>query len=60
MFLRAPEVAKLLNIGRRTLDTMKSKGEFPPADYAKGRKIRLWRRDTVDAWIAANCGGSKR
>lgn len=35
----------------RTIYRMISTGEFPKADAEIGRKIRLWRRETVERWV---------
>jgi len=39
-------------LGERTIFRMISAGTFPKADVAIGRKLRLWKRETVEAWIA--------
>jgi excisionase family DNA binding protein len=45
-----------LPLGATTIFRMISAGKFPAADMQHGRKIRLWRRETVEAWIAeSNC-----
>ena len=41
-----------LPVGTRTLFRMISAGTFPKADLALGGKMRLWRRETVEEWIA--------
>jgi predicted DNA-binding transcriptional regulator AlpA len=38
--------------GERTLQRWISSGLFPKPDIAIGGKVRYWRRETVDAWIA--------
>lgn len=43
-------------IAARTIFRMISSGRFPKADIGIGGKIRLWKRETVEAWIAANAG----
>jgi len=43
-------------IAARTIFRMISSGRFPKADIGIGGKIRLWKRETVEAWIAANTG----
>lgn len=46
-----------LPLGTRTLFRMISCGTFPKADVGIGGKVRLWKRETVEAWIAAkSCG----
>jgi hypothetical protein len=40
-----------LPLDERTLDRWLSAGKFPPADLAQGRKVRLWKRETVESWI---------
>jgi len=44
-------------IGERTLFRLISSGRFPMADIRMGGKIRLWKRETVEAWIATNSAG---
>jgi hypothetical protein len=41
-------------VNRRTLFRWLSSGEFPKADVSKGRKVRLWKRETVEEWISGN------
>ena len=41
-------------IGSRTLFRLISSGRFPRADIGIGGKLRLWKRETVEEWIAAN------
>ena len=45
-----------LPLGGRTLRRWISAGAFPKADLAQGAKIRLWRKETVEAWLAENAG----
>ena len=46
-----------LPVGERTLFRMISAGTFPRADIGIGGKLRLWKRETVEAWIArGGCG----
>jgi predicted DNA-binding transcriptional regulator AlpA len=45
--------AHYLPIGARTLWRWVSCGQFPKPDVAFGGKVRLWRKQTVLAWIAA-------
>ena len=44
-------------IGERTLFRLISSGRFPMADIRMGGKIRLWKRETVETWIALNSAG---
>jgi predicted DNA-binding transcriptional regulator AlpA len=44
-------------IGSRTLFRLISSGRFPRADIGIGGKLRLWKRETVEEWIAANSPG---
>jgi len=46
-----------LPIASRTLFRLISSGRFPKADIGIGGKIRLWKRATVEAWIASNGTG---
>jgi len=41
-------------IGERTLFRLISAGRFPMADIRMGGKLRLWKRETVEAWIESN------
>ena len=42
-----------LPAGQRTLDRWISAGQFPRPDISMGGKVRYWRRETVEGWIAA-------
>jgi len=44
-------------IGERTLFRLISSGRFPMADIRLGGKLRLWKRETVEAWIQTNSVG---
>jgi hypothetical protein len=46
-----------LPVGERTVFRMISSGKFPKADIGIGTKIRLWKRETIEAWIIASSGG---
>lgn len=48
--LRIGDVAKVLNMSRRTLERMISAGAFPGPDKRPGA-IKLWRPSTVQGWI---------
>ena len=41
-----------LPIGERTVFRLMATGKFPQADIRIGGKLRLWRRDTIEQWIA--------
>ncbi len=43
-----------LPLAARTLFRMISAGTLPKADIGIGGKLRLWKRETVEAWIAVN------
>lgn len=43
-----------LPIGERTVFRLISAGKFPKADIGIGGKLRLWKRETIEAWIAMN------
>jgi predicted DNA-binding transcriptional regulator AlpA len=51
MLLRIDDIAEMVGIARRTLFRLISQGAFPKADKAIGKKIRLWKPETVAAWI---------
>ena len=46
--------------GERTLDRWISSGAFPRPDIAIGGKVRYWRRETVEGWIARQAEGGGR
>jgi predicted DNA-binding transcriptional regulator AlpA len=39
-------------IASRTLFRLISSGQFPKADIGIGGKLRLWKRETIENWIA--------
>jgi predicted DNA-binding transcriptional regulator AlpA len=39
-------------IASRTLFRLISSGQFPKADIGIGGKLRLWKRETIERWIA--------
>ena len=41
-------------VGERTVFRLISAGRFPRADIRMGGKLRLWKRETVEAWIAVH------
>ena len=41
-----------LPIGERTVFRLISAGKFPKADIGIGGKLRLWKRETIEEWIA--------
>jgi predicted DNA-binding transcriptional regulator AlpA len=41
-----------LPLGSRTVFRMISSGQFPKADIGIGGKVRLWKRQTIEQWIA--------
>lgn len=47
---RIGEIAEMLGIHRRTLERMRSSGEFPPPDRLIGKRP-MWTRETVLSWI---------
>lgn len=49
--LSIAELAKILNVGRRTVERMISGGEIPRSDIRIG-KLPRWNSTTVAAWIA--------
>lgn len=48
-----------LPLGGRTLRRWISAGTFPKADLAHGAKVRLWRKETVEAWLAEHAGEAR-
>ena len=43
--------------GERTLHRWISSGAFPRPDISIGAKVRYWRRETVEQWIAERAEG---
>ena len=50
--LRPKAVARRLEVDPRTLRRMVAAKRFPAADLAVGKKLKWWRRETVESWIA--------
>jgi predicted DNA-binding transcriptional regulator AlpA len=40
-------------VGERTVFRLISSGRFPRADIRMGGKLRLWKRETIENWVAA-------
>ncbi len=49
-YLAVKQVAKMLGIAVRTLQTRRSQGKFPGPDLKEGSVIR-WKQSTVDHWL---------
>ena len=49
-----------LPAAERTIHRWISAGKFPQADIALGGKVRLWRVETIERWIAATVEGGDR
>jgi predicted DNA-binding transcriptional regulator AlpA len=49
--VRLEDIATALGVSRRTVERTKSAGKLPKPDLQLG-KIPLWRRETIDGWIA--------
>lgn len=47
------QIAALLGISKRTLERLRSSGEFPAPDLRLGPRILRWRSSTVRAWLEA-------
>ncbi len=54
--LSIEQVCAALNVCRRTFQSLRTAGEFPPHDTLVGKRPRWWVKN-VNAWIAARCGG---
>jgi predicted DNA-binding transcriptional regulator AlpA len=50
-------VADFLDIGRRTFERVRAKGEFPPPDLIIGKMPR-WKPETIEAWVGRGGGAS--
>lgn len=55
--ISASTFAKMLEISKRTLQRLQSKGELP-SPVRLGGSIR-WRLDIVNEWIENGCGNSE-
>jgi predicted DNA-binding transcriptional regulator AlpA len=51
LLLRVDDIVEMVGLARRTLFRLISRGIFPRPDKAIGKKIRLWKPETVAAWI---------
>lgn len=52
-FLRLPEVLKLVPVSRSTWWNGVRSGRYPKATKAFGARITAWRREDIDALLAA-------
>ena len=50
-----PHITGVTTLPRRTIERLRSRGEFPAPDKIVGR-VMLWRPSTIRAWIE---GGAK-
>lgn len=55
--LKPAAVARLLDIGQRTLWRWVSIGTFPRPDFRQGGKVVRWKASTVAGWINTNASG---
>ena len=53
LLLNIAEVAALLGLAERTLWRWVSSHTFPTPDVSLGKRIRRWRPETIQAWVAA-------
>jgi predicted DNA-binding transcriptional regulator AlpA len=60
VLLKPATVARMLEIGQRTLWRWVSCGVFPPPDFRQGAKIVRWKPATVAAWVEANTKGGRQ
>ena len=51
VLLSRRDVAELMGLGIETIKTHRARGSMPDPDYIIDDKP-LWRRDTIDGWIA--------
>jgi predicted DNA-binding transcriptional regulator AlpA len=51
VLLSRRDVAELMGLGIETIKTHRARGNMPDADYVIDDKP-LWRRETIDQWIA--------
>lgn len=54
VLLKPATVARILEIGQRTLWRWVSCGIFPQPDFRQGAKIVRWKPSTITAWIETN------
>lgn len=52
-YLRAKDIAKMLNVTERTLARWIDKEQFPPPDLQVAR-VRLWENEALQKWIERN------
>jgi predicted DNA-binding transcriptional regulator AlpA len=53
--LKPADVARILNIGVRTMWRWVSSGKIPSPDFREGRIVR-WRPQTIELWLQEKCG----
>ena len=53
---RLADLPRVLGVSARTIDNARARGEFPRPDVQMGR-CPLWRRETIERWLAQ--GGGK-
>lgn len=51
MLLDAVQVASLLQISKRKLESLLAAGDGPP--YVQFGRVRRWRQEDVDAWVVS-------
>lgn len=57
--LRLDDLARLLSVSKHTIRSWVRRQKFPKP-IAASESVRLWRRSTVEAWLAAReAGGLK-
>jgi predicted DNA-binding transcriptional regulator AlpA len=56
-FFTVTDIVTMLSISRRTLERMRSSGEFPPPTFIMGRYPR-WSESTVSQWVLSKSGSS--
>lgn len=60
-FLDAKELAAMLHVSLATVNRMQAKKEMPEADYViAGQRKRLWKPETITAWLEENCKNPKK
>lgn len=58
--LSIADLRDFTGLGERTLRRWLSCGTLPKADYRLGGKHLRWRRETIDAWLAAQVESGRR
>src|SRR5262249_43679749 len=53
---RLEDIVKATGLPRRTLERERAAGRFPGPDRIVGRRVPLWRAETVERWLKGGAG----